>query len=130
MPLFLWSENVKLKLDEQGNAVLQDGKPVYVHDDGKEVPFDAPGAMAKIASLNAEAQTHRDRSGALRAWVLHSTTIHNLYDNALTNAERLFTYEGINVVRDPFGRNRGGVDKPVPARWQVRCGGHSPASKP
>ena len=67
MPLFLWSENVKLKLDEQGNAVLQDGKPVYVHDDGKEVPFDAPGAMAKIASLNAEAKTHREAKEAAEA---------------------------------------------------------------
>lgn len=58
---------MKLKLDEQGNAVLQDGKPVYVHDDGKEVPFDAPGAMAKIASLNAEAKTHREAKEAAEA---------------------------------------------------------------
>lgn len=32
---------MKLKLDDNGNAVLQDGKPVYVHDDGKEIAFDA-----------------------------------------------------------------------------------------
>lgn len=50
---------MKLKLDANGNAVLVDGKPVYVYDDGKEVPFDAPGAMAKIAELNSEAKTHR-----------------------------------------------------------------------
>ncbi|MCG6540179.1 hypothetical protein MCB86_08830 [Pseudomonas sp. KSR10] len=51
---------MKLKLDENGNAVLQDGKPVYVHDDGKEVAFDAPATVATITRLNAEAKTHRE----------------------------------------------------------------------
>jgi hypothetical protein len=36
---------MKLKLDAKGNAVLQDGKPVYVHTDGREEAFDAAGAM-------------------------------------------------------------------------------------
>ena len=27
-----------------------------------------------------------------------------MYDNALTNAERLFTYDNVSVMRDPFGR--------------------------
>lgn len=51
---------MKLKLDEQGHAVLQDGKPVYVHDDGKEVAFDAPATVATITRLNSEAKTHRE----------------------------------------------------------------------
>lgn len=50
---------MKLKLDENGNVVVVDGKPVYVHDDGKEIPFDAEQATAKIAQLNAEAKKHR-----------------------------------------------------------------------
>ena len=53
---------MKLKLDENGNAVLQDGKPVYVHDDGKEVAFDAMGTMATISRLNGEARGHRERA--------------------------------------------------------------------
>ena len=53
---------MKLKLDESGNAVLQDGKPVYVHDDGKEVAFDAPGTVATITRLNGEAKDHRVRA--------------------------------------------------------------------
>lgn len=53
---------MKLKLDENGNAVLQDGKPVYVHDDGKEVVFDAPGTVATITRLNSEAKGHRERA--------------------------------------------------------------------
>ncbi len=51
---------MKLKLDENGNVVLQDGKPVYVHDDGKEVAFDAPATVATITRLNAEAKNHRE----------------------------------------------------------------------
>lgn len=51
---------MKLKLDEQGHVVVQDGKPVYVHDDGKEVAFDAPGTVTTITRLNAEAKTHRE----------------------------------------------------------------------
>ncbi len=45
-------------------AVLNDGKPVYVHDDGKELPFDAPAAVAKISQLNGEAKSHREAKEA------------------------------------------------------------------
>ena len=50
---------MKLKLDEQGHVVLQDGKPVYIHDDGKEVAFDAPATVATITRLNGEAKVQR-----------------------------------------------------------------------
>lgn len=56
---------MKLKLDDKGNAVLQDGKPIYVFDDGKEAPFDAPAAMAKISALNAESKGHREKAEGL-----------------------------------------------------------------
>lgn len=55
---------MKLKLDENGNAVLQDGKPVYVHDDGKEIAFDAAATVATISRLNGEAKSHRERAEA------------------------------------------------------------------
>lgn len=55
---------MKLKLDEKGNAVVQDGKPVYVHDDGKEVPFDVASTVATISRLNGEAKSHRERAEA------------------------------------------------------------------
>lgn len=32
------------------------GLPVYVHDDGKEIGFDAPLAIKKITELNGEAK--------------------------------------------------------------------------
>ena len=51
---------MKLKLDDKGAVVVQDGKPVYVMDDGKEVAFDAPATRDTIARLNSEARTHRE----------------------------------------------------------------------
>lgn len=50
---------MKLKLDDEGHAVIKDGMPVYVHDDGTENPFDAAEAMSRIENLNGEAKKHR-----------------------------------------------------------------------
>lgn len=51
---------MKLKLDDKGSAVLQDGKPVYIKDDNTEIAFDAAQAMSTISRLNGEAKTHRE----------------------------------------------------------------------
>ena len=58
---------MKLKLNDQGFAVVIDGKPVYVHDDGKEIPHDGPAAVARISALNAEARGHREGKEAAEA---------------------------------------------------------------
>lgn len=55
---------MKLKLTPEGFAVVQDGKPVYVQDDGKEIAFDAVGTSATITRLNGEAKGHRERAEA------------------------------------------------------------------
>jgi len=39
----------------------EQGLPIYVHDDGKEVAHDAPQTVATIARLNGEAKTNRER---------------------------------------------------------------------
>jgi hypothetical protein len=39
---------MKLKLDSNNNVVVKDGKPVYVHGDGKETVFDAAGTMKSL----------------------------------------------------------------------------------
>jgi ribosomal protein L15 len=63
---------LKLKIDEQGHVVVIEGRPVYIHDDGKEVAFDAPATVATIGRLNKEAQSHRERAegaeGKLKAF--------------------------------------------------------------
>ncbi|HUT62944.1 MAG TPA: DUF6651 domain-containing protein [Anaerolineae bacterium] len=50
---------MKLKLDQDGHAVVKDGKPVYIHDDGKEIPFDAQKATEKISELNENEKKKR-----------------------------------------------------------------------
>lgn len=52
----------KLKLDEQGKVVVQDGKPVYVDDAGKDVIYDVEDTRATIGRLNGEAKTNRERA--------------------------------------------------------------------
>jgi hypothetical protein len=58
---------MKLLLDDAGNAVVRDGHPVYVHDDGKEAPFDAAAAMQAIRERNREAKAHRERAQELES---------------------------------------------------------------
>lgn len=58
---------MKLKLDEAGHAVLSEGKPVYIADDGKELAMDVPAMSAKITQLNGEAQGHRTAKEAAEA---------------------------------------------------------------
>ena len=50
---------MKLKLDGNGNAILKDGKPVYIKESGEEVAFDAAAATAKISELIGEAKQNR-----------------------------------------------------------------------
>lgn len=63
---------MKLKLDDEGNAVLKDGNPVYIHEDGSEHPFDAARTVQTISARNAEAKANRERyeaaEGKLKAF--------------------------------------------------------------
>lgn len=56
---------MKLKYDDKGNVVLQDGKPVYIMDDNTEVAFDAIGSTQSIAKLNQEARNWRKQNEEL-----------------------------------------------------------------
>lgn len=49
---------MELKLDEAGNAVLQDGMPIYVHGDGTEIPLDAASLVRRVDNLTAEKDRH------------------------------------------------------------------------
>lgn len=59
-----WPEApVKLKtIDIEGRtyAEVDDGKPVFLADDGKDIAFDAPHTVSTIARLNGEAKSHRE----------------------------------------------------------------------
>lgn len=64
----------------------------------------APADKASFVALTNTAAKFGDRSTAIRAWIMHSAPMTDLFVNALTNAERLFQYGSVGVSRDPFGR--------------------------
>lgn len=55
MPLEL-----KLKLDDKGVAVLEEGRPVYIGSDDKEIALDPPQMYQKIIDLGAENKKRRE----------------------------------------------------------------------
>jgi len=55
-------------------------------------------------NLNRAQALFGDRSSRIGVWLMHSTPMHSLYGDNLTNGERLFTYGSVNVMRDPFGK--------------------------
>lgn len=59
------------KLDSNGHIVTQgegDKKlPIFVHPDGREVPFDADTTVSTISRLNGEAKAHREAKEAAEA---------------------------------------------------------------
>jgi hypothetical protein len=42
---------MKLKMNASGNVVVQDGKPVYVHANGREEAVDVPGTIKSIHQI-------------------------------------------------------------------------------
>lgn len=57
---------LSLKLDDKGNVVVEDGKPVYTDKDGNDVALDATALYVKIAELSTEAKNHRTSKSALK----------------------------------------------------------------
>ena len=56
---------MKLKLDEKGAAVLQDGLPVWVTDDNKDVAYDVPQLVANASKSTGELEALRKEHAAL-----------------------------------------------------------------
>lgn len=51
----------KLKVDDKGVAVLEEGKPVYIGPDEKELALDAPQMYQKIIDLGTENKGRREK---------------------------------------------------------------------
>ena len=62
------------------------------------------GGLLQLSHFNAAQAKYGDRWRDIQAWVMHSTAMFGLFDKALTNDNRLFTFQDVNVMRDPFGR--------------------------
>lgn len=92
---------MKLKTDANGSAVLQDGMPVYVYDDGTEKPFDAAKASDAIRRLNGEAKAHRERAEAAESKV-------KLFDG-LDDPEE--ARKALETVKSLDGKTKAEVDR-------------------
>lgn len=66
--------------------------------------YDGTAGNASLDSLNEGSRLFGDRASALRTWIMHSKSKHDIYGNALQNSNRLFTFEGVEVMQDGFGR--------------------------
>lgn len=64
-----------------------------------------PADKLSFLALSEGTSLLGDQSGgSIVAWVTHSKPMFDLYANQLSNAEQLFTYGQVNVIRDPFGK--------------------------
>lgn len=84
-------------------AVKQVTEVVYDHS--------ATGVL-ELAALNKGAAKFGDRAQAILVWLMHSKSIFDLYDKALTNSTQLFVFGTIRVVQDGFGRTIVITDSP------------------
>jgi hypothetical protein len=135
---------MKLKLDDQGHVVVQDGKPVYVHDDGKEIPFDAPSALSKIGDLNREAKGHHERADTAEAKlkpfegiedpaaaIKAMATVKNLDDKKLVDAgevEKVKT-EAIKAIEEKYAPTVKRVEELEGQLYGEKIGGSFARSK-
>jgi hypothetical protein len=71
---------MKIKLDENGTAVLQDGNPVYVQDDGSDMVVNPDQLFSKIKELNSESKTRRLEINSLKEKFGVFSGIENLED--------------------------------------------------
>lgn len=102
---------MELKM-ENGQAVLDEGRPVYVLDDGKDFIADVPSMYAKTLELKGEAKRNREKAEAaetqvamyqgyfpdmdadgLKVWKTQAdealTTVQNLKDKELLDAGKV-----------------------------------------
>lgn len=97
------STYMPFKFNADGSIATQEVNgqklPVFVHPDGKELPFDGDGTLSTISRLNGEAKGHRERAetaeGKLKAFdgisdpaaaIKALSTVKNLDDKKLVDA--------------------------------------------
>lgn len=58
---------MKLKTDDKGQVVVENGFPVWVADDGKEIAYNVPELLNKMSMLNHESAERRKKIDDLNA---------------------------------------------------------------
>lgn len=92
---------MKLKTDASGNAVLQDGKPVYVSDDGTELALDAAKLYGQVRDLTKEAGAKRKALEAAEAKLSEFADIED------PKAAR----EALEAVKSLDGKSKADIEK-------------------
>lgn len=69
-----------------------------------EVVYDGTAGTFEPSTFVAGTRLFGDAAERIVCYVMHSKAINDLWADNLANAERLFMYESINVMMDPFGR--------------------------
>lgn len=88
-------------------AAMQNNSDVLTDVSGISVvttPGEFAGPVSSLINMNSAQAKFGDMQSRISVWVMHSKTINDLYNGALQNAQRLFTYGNVNLVGDAFGR--------------------------
>lgn len=83
-----------------------------ISNDASNIRDVSTTSEASFVELVKAAGLLGDRQSAIRAWVMHSAAMTQLYVNAITNANSLFNYGTVNVLTDPMGRRFIVTDSP------------------
>ena len=89
-------------LQDQVNTAILSLKAAF--NNNAAVKHDATAGKLNLKALTRAAGLFGDRMGDIRAWVIHSKPMTDLFENALTNSEDLFRFETVRIVQDGFGR--------------------------
>ena len=69
-----------------------------------DLNYDGTAGTVTRSSLNRGAGRLGDRRNDLAAWIMHSQSVEDLFNENITNANRLFDFGGIAVMEDGFGK--------------------------
>jgi len=69
-----------------------------------DVTYDGTAGVASLDSLNQGAGLLGDKQNSIKAWVMHSKSITDIYAGSLANSNDLFDFGTVKVVHDGFGR--------------------------
>lgn len=59
---------------------------------------------ASIATLTGAAAKFGDRMSSIRAWIVHSKVMNDIWQAALANTQSLFKFGDVAIMQDQFGR--------------------------
>lgn len=92
----------KAQFQQMLNAAISSAVAATVGNSG--VVYEDTSGPTTHRVLNKAAAKFGDRSSDIRAWIMHSAVLHDLFDQGLVNTSELFRFENVAVVADITGR--------------------------